>query len=92
MRLQALSNLVDGLILLSAVLLFAVICIAMIGAVPVWPIAILVGIGVSAVFAILYRFLFLFWIGGTPGAYVAGLTNNAMNGMNLEADDRPRFR
>ena len=89
---QALSNLVDGLILLSAVLLFAVICIAMIGAVPVWPIALLVGLGVSAVFAILYRFLFLFWIGGTPGAYVAGLTNNTTNGMNLEADDRPRFR
>jgi hypothetical protein len=88
---EALAYLVDGLILLSAVLLFAVICIAMIGAVPAWPIVLAVGFGAGAVFAILYRFLFLFWIGGTPGSYLAGLTGDA-NGMNLEADERPRFR
>ena len=64
---DALAYLVDGLILLSAVLLFAVICIAMIGAVPAWPIALILGVGVSALFAIVYRFLFLFWIGCTPG-------------------------
>jgi len=89
---QALSRLVDGLILLSAVLLFAVICMAMIGAVPAWPITLILGFGVSGVFAILYRFLFLFWIGGTPGTYLARLTSNALNGINLEADERPRFR
>ena len=89
---QALSRLVDGLILLSAILLFAVICMAMIGAVPAWPIALILGFGVSGVFAILYRFLFLFWIGGTPGAYLARLTSDALNGINLEADERPRFR
>ncbi|HMJ21232.1 MAG TPA: PilZ domain-containing protein [Terriglobales bacterium] len=88
---QALARLVDGLILLSAVLLFAVICIAMIGAVPAWPIALILGLAASTVFAILYRLLFLFWIGGTPGAYLAGLTGDG-NGMNLENDDRPRFR
>ena len=89
---QALAYLVDGLILLSAVLLFAVICMAMIRAVPAWPIALLVGIGVAGVFATLYRFLFLFWIGGTPGAYLARVTSDALNGSNLEAEDRPRFR
>ena len=57
----------DSLVLLSAVLLFAVICISMVGGVPAWPIALVVGLGATAVFAVLYRFLFLFWIGGTPG-------------------------
>jgi PilZ domain len=86
---QALSHVVDVLILLSAVLLFAVICIAMIGVVPSWPIVLMLGLGVSGVFAVLYRFLFLFWIGGTPGDFLAGLTNDTL--AHLE-DDRPRFR
>lgn len=89
---QALARLVDGLIVLSAVLLFAVICMAMIGVVPAWPITLILAIGAGAVFAILYRFLFRFWIGDTPGAYLAGLSSDALNGVNLEADDRPRFR
>jgi PilZ domain len=88
----ALSRLVDGLILLSAVLLFAVIGMAMVGAVPAWPILVVLGLAVAGVFTIVYRFLFLFWIGGTPGNYLAQLTDNALNGMNLEAEDRPRFR
>lgn len=88
----ALSRLVDGLILLSAVLLFAVIGMAMVGTVPAWPIMVVLGLGVASVFTIVYRFLFLFWIGGTPGNYLAQLTDNAMNGMNLEAEERPRFR
>ena len=89
---QAVARLVDGLILLSALLLFAVICMAMIGAVPAWPITMILGIGASAVFGILYRFLFRSWIGGTPGACLAGLTSDAGNGMDREAEERPRFR
>jgi hypothetical protein len=41
---------------------------------------------------VLYRFLFRFWIGGTPGAHLAGLTNDALTGMKREVDERPRFR
>jgi hypothetical protein len=89
---QALANLVDGLILLSALLLFAVICMAMIGTVPSWPIALTLGIAAITLFAILYRFLFGFWIGGTPGAYLAGLTDEALNHAHSEAEERPRFR
>jgi hypothetical protein len=87
----ALSLLVDGLILLSAVLLFALICMAMVGVVPAWPLALVMGLGVAAVFAVLYRFLFLFWMGGTPGDWLAGLTG-AFEGNEIPADDRPRFR
>jgi hypothetical protein len=87
---QTVSHLVDGLILTSALLLFAVIGIAMMGAVPAWPVLLILGLGVGAVFGLLYRFLFLFWIGGTPGAYLVGLTADT-NG-DAEVDDRPRFR
>ncbi len=88
----ALSWFVDGLILLSSVLLFAVICMAMIGGVPAWPWAVVVGLGAAAVFALLYRFLFVFWIGGTLGDCLAGLTGDGAGGVNQEAEDRPRFR
>jgi Tfp pilus assembly protein PilZ len=88
----ALSRLVDGLILLSAVLLFALICIAMVGAVPVWPVALLVGLGAAGVFAALYRFLFLFWIGATPGDWLTGLRSEAFAGNEIRTEDLPRFR
>jgi Tfp pilus assembly protein PilZ len=88
----ALSRLVDGLILLSAVLLFALICIAMVGVVPSWPVALLMGLGATGVFAALYRFLFLFWIGDTPGDWLAGISPDPLAGNEIRAEDRPRFR
>lgn len=88
---NAVSWLVDSLILLSAVLLFALICIAMVGGVPTLPTTIVVGLGAAAVFAVLYRFLFLFWIGGTPGNWLAGITPDR-DQIRREVDDRPRFR
>ena len=88
----ALSRLVDGLVLLSAVLLFAVICMAIVGVVPAWPVVLVMGLGVAAIFAALYRFLFLFWIGSTPGDWLAGLTADGFGGSETVADDRPRFR
>ncbi len=89
---RALSRLVDGLVLLSAVLLFALICIAMVGVVPAWPVALVMGLGVAVVFAALYRFLFLFWIGSTPGDWLAGINGYAFERNEIPADDRPRFR
>jgi Tfp pilus assembly protein PilZ len=87
-----LSLLVDSLIILSAVLLFALICMAMVGVVPAWPLALAMGAGAAAVFAVLYRFLFLFWMGSTPGDWLAGITGDAFDGNEIPADDRPRFR
>ena len=80
------------MILLSAVLLFALICIAMVGVVPAWPVALLMGLGVAVVFAALYRFLFLFWMGGTPGDWLAGINGDGFERSEIPADDRPRFR
>ena len=88
----ALSWLVDGLILLSALLLFAVVCMAMIGAVPPWPITLALGVGVAAVLTATYRFLFFLLIGGTPGYCLAGRTSDPGGGKIREPDERPRFR
>src|SRR6266403_5157 len=83
---QRSGRLVDGWILLSAVLLFALICMAIVGVVPAWPLALAMGLGVAAVFAVLYRFLFLFWMGGTPGDWLAGLTEEC-DGNEMPAED-----
>jgi hypothetical protein len=88
----ALSWLVDGLILLSAMLLFAVVCIAMIGAVPAWPITLSLGVGTAVVLIATYRFLFSLLIGGTPGYCIAGRAGDPSEGKIREPDERPRFR
>lgn len=89
---HVLSLLVDGLILLSAVLLFAVICMAMTGIVPAWPVALLLGFGAAGVFTVLYRLLFWFWIGCTPGTWLTRRTGDPCDGVYREAGERPRFR
>lgn len=89
---RVLSLLVDGLILLSAVLLFAVICMATTGVVPAWPVTVILGVGAAAIFTVLYQFLFLFWIGATPGDWLSGFTGGAFEGINREAEEQPRFR
>jgi hypothetical protein len=54
--------------------------------------ALVMGLGAAAVFALLYRFLFLFWMGGTPGNWLAGLTGDESHGNEIPAEERPRFR
>ena len=65
---------------------------ALAGVVPPWPMALVMGLGAAAVFAVLYRFMFLFWMGGTPGNWLAGLTGDESLGNEVPADERPRFR
>jgi PilZ domain len=91
--LSALSKLVDGLILLCAVLLFAVMAMAMTNILPTWPVTLALAIGVTAVFVALYWFLFVFWIGSTPGQHLARLACvESGNGMSGEEEDHARFR
>jgi len=88
---RALSRVVDGLILLSSVLLFTVICVAIVGAVPVWPVAAAFSAGVTGALGGIYWCLFLFWIGCTPGTYLARLACGRSVDGNVKAEDRPRF-
>ena len=91
--LSALTKLLDGLILLCAVLLFAVMSLAMTNILPTWPITILLAMGITAVFVILYWFVFVFWIGSTPGGHLAQMAcSESMNRTHGEQEDQPRFR
>jgi len=91
--LSALTKLLDGLILLCAVLLFAVLSLAMTNTLPTWPVTIVLSIGITAVFVALYWFLFVFWIGATPGEHLARLARfESGNGMYGEEEDQARFR
>jgi len=90
--LSALTKLLDGLILLCATLFFAVMALIMTNILPTWPITILLAIGITAVFVTLYWFLFVFWIGSTPGEHLAQMAcSESMNRTHSEQEDQPRF-
>lgn len=90
---SVLSRLADGLILVSAVLLFCLMSIAMTQVFPAWPLALAIGTGVTVVFATLYWCLFVIWIGATPGDRLArSAVDGGPEDFSRDGDDRPRFR
>jgi hypothetical protein len=90
--LNALTKLLDGLILLCAVLLFAVVSMFMTSILPAWPITILLGIGITSLLVAVYWFLFAFWIGATPGERLAWLACSVCGNEMCEEEARARFR
>jgi len=91
--LSALSKLLDGLILLCAVLLFAVMSMIMTDVLPTWAVTVPLAVAVTAAFGALYWFLFVFWFGSTPGEHLARMAcfeyGNRMYG---DEEDQARFR
>ena len=91
--LRGFSTVVDGLVLLCAVLLFSVVTLTLTDTLPSWPVAALLALGVTAIFAALYWFLFSVWFGITPGRRLADLAcRDAMRRMGSREEDRTRFR
>jgi len=88
---RVLSRLVDGLILLAAVLLFSAVGISITHVFPSWPTAFVMVAVLTSVIACLYGFLFNFWIGTTAGASLARLASRNSDEIHLE-EERPRFR
>lgn len=83
----------DGLILISAVLLFSVISLAITHSAPAWPVGLALALAVAGVFAALYAFLFVFWVGMTPGEHLARLAQGSSVGnVGSEEEEQPRFR
>jgi hypothetical protein len=90
---RTLAKLLDGLILLCAVLFFAVMAMAITKVLPSWPIAIAMAIGFTAIFVALYWFLFGFWIGSTPGEHLARMAGSEPgNESHFKVQDITRFR
>jgi hypothetical protein len=86
-------KLVDCLVLLCAVLLFAVVSIAMTNVLPKWPVTLALAIADTAVFVGLYWLLFVFWIGTTPGQRLARLACSESGNITCsEEEDPARFR
>lgn len=86
-----LPRVVDGLIVLSAVLLFWVVSLAVTHVFPPWPIAIAMALGTAGVFASLYWFLFVYWIRRTPGAHLTRLAfGDSEKTIELEREERFR--
>jgi hypothetical protein len=87
------TKLLDGVILLCAVLLFAVMSLFMTTILPAWPVTILLAIGITAVFVWVCRFLFVVWIGATPGKRLARLAfPESGNAIREEEELEARFR
>ena len=82
----ALARTVDALILIGAVLLFWTLAVIMTGVLPGWPATLLL-LAAANLFALVYWFLFAFWMGATPGAKFAHKHSPA----EIE-EDMPRFR
>jgi PilZ domain-containing protein len=89
--LNALSKMLDGLILLCAVLLFAVMTMVITDVLPTWLVTLPLAIAVTAIFVGLYWFLFVFWFSSTPGEHLARMAC-LESGMYGEEEDHPRFR
>lgn len=81
---------IDGLIVLTGVLVFWLIAVGMTHALPGWQIASILTLVSGLVFAVLYRALFLLAMSGTPGDCVAGTSRRISN--DREAEEGPRFR
>jgi uncharacterized membrane protein len=87
-----LAKLLDALILLCAILLFAVMAMAMTNVLPSWPVTLALAIGVTAVFVGVYWFLFVFWFSSTPGEHLATLAYSERNEKHGKEEDQARFR
>ena len=84
------AHTVDALILVSAVLIFSILAMAVTGIVPSSAVALALGLAVTCIFATLYWFLFAAWNGATPGECLAQFAGRDSVGSGEE--DRPRFR
>jgi hypothetical protein len=70
------SIFVDALVLLCAVLVFAISSIAAMGGVPAWPLAAALLLTTATIFVAVYQVLFSDWLcGATPGRRLAGLAS-----------------
>jgi PilZ domain len=82
----------DALIILLAVLLFAVLAGAIAQSFPPWPAALRLALAVCGIFAALYWYLFRVWIGATPGVQFTRLLIRYCENTEIPEDDPPRFR
>jgi hypothetical protein len=90
---RTLARMIDGLIVSAAVLIFSVIALAMTHVFPAWPVGLALVAATTAVFTALYWFLFVSWIGRTPGGLLAGIAGGVLQDTaDSDCEEVPRFR
>jgi hypothetical protein len=89
---RSFARFVDSLVVMSAVLLFAVVAIETIGIVPTWSLAAVMAIGLGGIFGTVYYYFFKYLSGTTLGNRLARLAADDMHWMETETEDVPRFR
>ncbi|HKD00791.1 MAG TPA: PilZ domain-containing protein [Terriglobales bacterium] len=85
---KSLSRTVDCLLLLCAVLLFAIIALGITNLFPTWPLAVALALGITSAFAAIYWYLFAVCVGMTPGEQLARIAFSASEEPEVEE----RFR
>lgn len=88
----SLSWLIDSLILVSAVLLFLILSLALTRFLPAWTVVLALGLGVACLFTTLYWFLFTIWMGATPGVCLVRRACVNSESARPREVERPRFR
>jgi hypothetical protein len=84
------GRIVDSLVLLCAVLLFAIISLGMTNLFPSWPLALALALGITSAFAAVYWYLFAVCVGMTPGEQLARVACGV--GEDGEEAEPARFR
>lgn len=91
---RALAALVDGLVIIASVLLFALVFLSLAHELPKWPINLAVALGATVFVAALYWGFFQAFAGATPGATLATQTTieEEKKEKEKEKDEADRFR
>lgn len=89
---RTLSRVIDGLVLLAAVLLFSLIAVQMTNVFPSWPVLAISEAAIALVLGLVYRYLCYFVVGTTLGSRLAQLAAEDLAWMATGQEDVPRFR
>lgn len=92
LSLRSLATLMDGLILLSAVMTFFCIFLAVTHTLPAWPVAMAVAAGVSGFFTAVYWFLCSVLGCGTAGVQLAKIAMRDTDAGDTSREAESRFR
>jgi len=87
-----LADLMDGLVLCCAVLLFFVVFVSVNQSLPSWPVAVVIVAGVGAFCAVLYWGVFARFGGGTAGARLAKIGMQDRAAKTSPREQESRFR
>jgi hypothetical protein len=86
------ARFIDSLVVVSAVLLFAVVAIETTGIFPTWLTAVGMALALIFIFGAVYYYSFNFVTGMTVGRHLAKLAGDDMHWLHYEEEDVPRFR